>query len=253
MENKIEPIITLVGAGPGDIDLITIKGQKAIKNAKVILYDALVNEDLLDLAPNAIQVFVGKRKGFKAYSQDEINRLLVDYAIQYGNVVRLKGGDSYVFGRGYEELLFAEVFDIKVEVVPGISSSIGVPALAGIPVTHRNVSNGFYVLTGTLSNGELNPEIAATTKINATILILMGLSKIQEIVEIYKQESLGEMPVAIVSNGSLPNQQSVFGTIDNIIDLAVNEKIQAPGVIIIGEVVGLKNQFKQVLAEVVAY
>lgn len=253
MKNNIEPIITLIGAGPGDIDLITIKGQKAIKNAKVILYDALVNEDFLDLAPDAIQVFVGKRKGFKAYSQDQINRLLVDYALQYGNVVRLKGGDSYVFGRGYEELLFAEAFDIKVEVIPGISSSIGVPALAGIPVTHRNVSNGFYVLTGTLSNGELNPEIAATTRINATILILMGLSKIQEIVEIYKREGLEETPIAIVSNGSLPSQQSVFGTIDTIIDLAVNENIKAPGVIVIGEVVGLKNKFNQVLSEVVAY
>ena len=253
MKNNITPKITLVGAGPGDIDLITIKGQKAIKSASVILYDALVNEELLDLAPNSVKIFVGKRKGFKAYSQDEINRLLVDYALQYGNVVRLKGGDSYVFGRGYEELLFTEAFDIKVEVVPGISSSIGVPALAGIPVTHRNVSNGFYVLTGTLSNGELNPEILATTKINATILILMGLSKIQEIVEIYQKEGLGETPVAIVSNGSLPNQQSVFGTIDTIIDLAVNEKIQAPGVIVIGEVIGLKNQFNQVLSEVVAY
>ena len=224
-----QPKIVLVGAGPGDPDLLTIKGQKAIQQADVILYDALVNEIILDLAPTAKKIFVGKRRGVKAFSQDQINRLIVQEAIENGNVVRLKGGDSFVFGRGYEELEFAHLFGIQVEVVPGISSSISVPALAGIPVTHRGASNGFYVLTAVLSDGSLNPEIKQAAQTNATIVILMGLNKLAEIATIFSDSGKKTESVAVISNGSLPNQRTVIGNIGNIVYRAAQEGIPAPG------------------------
>lgn len=237
--------VTLVGAGPGDIELITLKGLKAIQQADVILYDALVNEELLDEAPNAIKIFVGKRKGFKAYSQEEINRLIVDNAFLHGHVVRLKGGDSFVFGRGSEEIQYVEAFGIETTVVPGISSSISVPALAGIPVTHRGVSNSFTVISGTLSQGELNPEVKHVAKSNGTVVILMGISKLPEIVEIYKKIGKENEAIAIIKNGSLPSQTSLIGTIDSIVDLARNDENQGPGIIVIGSVVEVSNAWKE--------
>ena len=237
--------VTLVGAGPGDIELITLKGLKAIQQADVILYDALVNEELLDEAPNAIKIFVGKRKGFKAYSQEEINRLIVDNAFLHGHVVRLKGGDSFVFGRGSEEIQYIEAFGIETTVVPGISSSISVPALAGIPVTHRGVSNSFTVISCTLSQGELNPEVKLVAKSNGTVVILMGISKLPEIVEIYKKIGKENEAIAIIKNGSLPSQTSLIGTIDSIVDLARNDENQGPGIIVIGSVVEVSNAWKE--------
>lgn len=241
--------VTLVGAGPGDIELITLKGVKAIQSADVILYDALVNEDLLNYAPNAIKLFVGKRKGYKAYSQEEINQLIVDQALLHGHVVRLKGGDSFVFGRGYEEIQHVEAFGINVSVVPGISSSISVPALANVPVTHRGVSNSFYVVTGTLSNGELNPEIKYAAASQATVVILMGLSKLNEIVEIYTAQGKKDVGISVISNGSLPTQRSVSGKISQIVDRVNEDNIQAPAVIVVGEVVDLQNKYRFVLEE----
>jgi uroporphyrin-III C-methyltransferase len=248
--NKIIPKITFVGAGPGDLELITLKGLKAIRQADVILFDALVNEELLKEAPNARHIFVGKRKGFKAYSQDEINKLIVDSAYLYGNVVRLKGGDSFVFGRGYEEIQYAEVFDIPCEVIPGISSSISVPALAGIPVTHRGVSNSFYVITGTLSDGSLNPEINNAALSSGTVVVLMGLSKLEEITEIYKANGKSNQSIAVISNGSLPNEKTVTGKISTIVKTVNDEGIKAPAIILIGDVVDLQKKYDIILKEV---
>jgi uroporphyrin-III C-methyltransferase len=135
------PKVTLVGAGPGDPDLLTIKGVKALAEADVVLYDALANEELMEFAPkSSIKIFVGKRKGSHAYSQGQINQLIVDNALTYGHVVRLKGGDPFIFGRGSEEIEHAESFGIPTFVVPGISSSIAVPAYQGISLTKRGVS-----------------------------------------------------------------------------------------------------------------
>lgn len=251
--NKIIPKVTLVGAGPGDIELITLKGINAIKSADVILYDALVNEELLDLSPEAIKIFVGKRKGFKAYSQEEINQLIVDQAFLHGHVVRLKGGDSFVFGRGYEEIEHVEAFGIAVSVVPGISSSISVPALAGIPVTHRGVSNSFFVLTGTLSDGSLNPEIKIAAKTAGTVVVLMGLGKLVDIVEVYKNEGKGDLAVSVISNGSLPSQKSVVGKVENIQVRVTEEEILAPAIIVLGDVVDLQNKFQIVLKDCLKY
>ena len=246
-----EQKVTLVGAGPGDIELLTIKGLKAIQKADVILYDALVNEELLYEAPNAKHVFVGKRKGFKSFNQEEINILIVESAFKYGNVVRLKGGDSFVFGRGFEEIEFIEAFGIKTEVIPGISSSISVPALAGVPVTHRNLSNSFYVLTGTLSDGSFNPEIKNAVNSSGTVVVLMGLSKIPDICELYKAKGKGNSSVAVISNGSLLSQRTVTGKISNIENLIKKESIKAPAVIVIGEVVDLQKQYDSILEEVI--
>ena len=157
MLKKKQPIVTLVGAGPGDPDLLTIKGAKALAEADVVLYDALANEEILTYAPKkSIKIFVGKRKGCHEYSQDQINQLIVDNALTYGNVVRLKGGDPFIFGRGSEEVEFAESFGIETIVVPGISSVVSVPASQGISITKRGVSESFWAITGTTSDRKLS-------------------------------------------------------------------------------------------------
>ncbi len=243
MKHFKEPKITLVGAGPGDAELISIKGVKAIQSADVVLYDALVNPELLDYASKeALRVFVGKRKGSKAYTQQQINTMLVDFAFTHGHVVRLKGGDPFVFGRGMEEIQFADGFNIPTSVVPGISSSISVPALAGIPVSHRGVANSFWVLTGTQSDGSLNPEIANAAKTSATVIILMGLGKLSEIAAAYINANRESEAVAVISNGSLPTERTVTGTIENICRKVLDDAIAAPAVIVIGEVVNLKQR-----------
>lgn len=244
----INPKITLVGAGPGDIELITVKGLNALKTADVVLYDALVNKDLLAYAPtNAIKIYVGKRNHQHAYTQEQINTLIVDMAYTHGHVVRLKGGDSFVFGRGQEEINYANVFNIETSVIPGISSSISVPALAGIPVTHRGVSESFWVITGTTKENQLSQDVSLAAKTNATVVILMGLGKLKEIVELFSQEGKKETAIALIQDGSLPSQKVALGTIKSIIKIAEEKEIKAPAVIVIGEVVKQHQDFESVL------
>lgn len=239
--NNIYPKLTLVGAGPGDIDLITVKGVNAISAADVILYDALVNTELFKYAPlHAKRIFVGKRKGQHAYSQEQINTLIVDYAFTHGHVVRLKGGDPFVFGRGLEEINYAESFNIDTEVVPGISSAIAVPALQRIPVTHRGLSESFWVVTGTTSEGYLSSDLRLAAQSSATVVVLMGLHKLAEIVHVYRKLGKADLPIAVIQNGSLASENSAIGTIATIEETVRNEKIGTPAVIVIGEVV-LKN------------
>src|SRR5262249_35088791 len=153
--------LTLVGAGPGDPELITLKGLNALKSADVILYDALIHPALLDNAKqDAIKINVGKRAGNHGCDQDEINRLIVFYASKHGHVVRLKGGDPFVFGRGYEEIEYAEKSGISTSVIPGLSSSTSLTGLQKIPLTHRGLTESFYVLTGTTSSHQLSKDIA---------------------------------------------------------------------------------------------
>src|ERR1700739_1584996 len=215
-----ESRITLVGAGPGDAELITIKGLKALQTADVVLYDALVNEELLEFAPeNATKVYVGKRSGDHTHSQESINQLMVDYALNYGHVVRLKGGDPFVFGRGYEELDHAASYSIPTEVVPGISSSIGVPGLQNIPVTHRGLSESFWVVTGTTMDGKVSGDLYDAARTKATVVVLMGLNKLAEITEIYKKEGKNRLPVAVIQSGSTANEKVAVGIIDTIVEL----------------------------------
>ena len=244
MSHTINPKLTLVGAGPGDIELITIKGLNALKKADVVLYDALVNEELLKAAPkNSLKIYVGKRNNQHSYTQDQINSLIIDLAFTHGHVVRLKGGDPFVFGRGQEEIDYAYAFNIETEVVPGISSSIGVPALSGIPVTHRGASESFWVITGTTKENKLSQDVLLAAKTNATVIILMGLSKLKEITEIFQKENKGNAAVAIIQNGSLPDQKIALGIIDTIVNVSEKENIKAPAVIVIGEVVKQHREF----------
>lgn len=237
----IHPKIVLVGAGPGDPELLTVKGLKALKKARVIVYDALVDPRLLQEAPQAQHVFVGKRKGIKALEQHEINALLVQKALVYGNVVRLKGGDSFVFGRGWEELEYAAQRGVDVEVVPGISSSISVPALAGVPVTHRQLATGFHVLTGTLSDGSFNTDIAQAATLNSTLVVLMGLNQVDKIVAAYKAAGKYDQAIAIISKGSWEEQTKIVGEIHSIEALVSKHKPQAPAIVVIGDVVRLED------------
>ncbi len=246
---NIKPRITLVGAGPGDVDLITIKAIKALKTADVVLYDALVNEELLTYAPEtATKVFVGKRSGEHSYSQEVVNKLMVDYAINYGHVVRLKGGDPFVFGRGYEELDYASSFNIPTQIVPGISSSIGVPGLQQIPVTHRGLSESFWVVTGTTSNGNISSDLYQAAKSNATVVVLMGINKLKEITEVFKAESKNQLPVAVIQSGTTENEKVAIGVVDTIVDLVAEKGIKSPALIVLGEVVSLHPQFKEIKA-----
>lgn len=239
----MKPKLTLVGAGPGDPDLISIKGIKALKNADVVLYDALVHRDLLKYIPaKAIKIFVGKRAGRHTYSQDEINKLIVEYAFSYGNVVRLKGGDPFIFARGHEEVQYAEAFGIDVDVVPGISS-INLPGLQGIPLTKRGINESFWVITGTTSSGEISKDLIYAARSTATIVILMGLNKINEIAEIFIKANKGNKPVAVIQNGSLPSEKIAVGTISTIADVIQKMKIVSPALIVVGEVVRLHKSF----------
>ncbi|MCB9361746.1 MAG: uroporphyrinogen-III C-methyltransferase [Flavobacteriales bacterium] len=235
--------VTLVGAGPGDPELLTLKAINAIKNADAILYDALINKAVLKYAkPSAILMCVGKRVGKHSFKQEEINKLIIDHAFNYGNVVRLKGGDPFIFGRGYEELEYVESFGMKVEVVPGISSSFAVPASQKIPVTHRGVSQSFWVLTATNKNGDLSDDIKLAVQTNTTVVILMGVNKLSEIVKMYKNQNKGDVPVGIIQNGTLKSEKAIYGTLNTIEQQKSKANIQAPAIIIIGEVVALKQE-----------
>lgn len=245
MNKIIKPKVTLVGAGPGDPDLLTIKGAKALADANVVLYDALANEEILTYASKkALKIFVGKRKGCHEYSQDQINQLIVDNALTYGNVVRLKGGDPFIFGRGSEEIEFVESLGIPTAVIPGISSSIAVPANQGISLTKRGVSESFWVITGTTSDRKLSKDVALAAKSSATVVILMGMGKLEQIVTLFQNESKGETPVAIIQNGTMPNEKAGFGTINSISKIAKDNNLSSPAIIVIGEVVRESNKLK---------
>jgi uroporphyrin-III C-methyltransferase len=251
--NVKEPKITLLGAGPGDPDLLTLKGVKALQNADVVLYDALTNEALLEHAPErAIKVYVGKRSGEHSYPQETINKLMIDYALNYGHVVRLKGGDPFVFGRGYEELDYAASYSIPVSVIPGISSSIGVPGLQQIPVTHRGLSESFWVITGTTTSGEVSSDIYKAAESNATVIVLMGLKKLSKIVEIFKASNKHNLPVAVIQNGSSADEKLVIGVVDTILDLVEVERIKAPALLVFGDVVSLHPSFKKIIEKYAA-
>lgn len=229
--------LTVVGAGPGDVELITLKAIRTLESADVVLYDALVNEELLEFAKNAELIFVGKRKGCYAYQQEQINELIVSRAKSAGHVVRLKGGDPFVFGRGSEEMEYAASHGLEVAMVPGISSSLSVPAYQNIPVTKRGSSESFWVITGTTKEHKLSADVALAAKSSATVVILMGMSKLPQIVELFKGEGKADMPIAIIQNGTRDNEKVGVATIDTIVDVVEKEKLSNPAIIIIGEVV----------------
>lgn len=240
MPQKPIPKITLVGAGPGDPELLTIKGANAIRSADVVLYDALAGPVLPGLArPEALLIYVGKRAGKHHLRQEEINRLMVHYARSHGHVVRLKGGDPFVFGRGHEEVAYARERGVEVEIIPGISSCIAVPELQQVPVSRRGYSESFWVMTGTTRSGALSEDIALAAQSTATVIILMGMRKARAIAELFEQHGKGQLPAMAIQDGSLPNERRVLGTVKEIADKIEAEGLGTPGILVFGEVAAL--------------
>ncbi|HRH56715.1 MAG TPA: uroporphyrinogen-III C-methyltransferase [Chitinophagales bacterium] len=233
--------LILVGAGPGDAELISLKGIKALQQANVVMYDALVSEELLQHAPNAIHVFCGKRAGTHYMKQDEINQQIVENANKHGVVVRLKGGDPFVFGRGQEEIEYAEKHGIITEVIPGISSATALATAQKIPLTKRSITESVWMTTGTTSCGKLSEDIELAAQSSATVVILMGIGKLDEIVEIFKKYKRENYPIAIIQNGTLPNEKIVSGNLSTIQEKVTQENITSPAIIIIGEVIEVNS------------
>ncbi|MDF2888027.1 MAG: uroporphyrin-III C-methyltransferase [Lacrimispora sp.] len=236
-------VVYLVGAGPGDPGLITQKGLKRLGCCDALVYDSLASDYFLDEVPDHCKkIYVGKRAGAHSMKQEEINRLLVELAEEGLNVVRLKGGDPFVFGRGGEEILALLEAGIPYEVVPGVTSAVAALSMAGIPVTHRAVSRSFHVMTGhTLSeNGTLPPDFDSFAKLSGTLIFLMGLSNLSLIVKgLVKNGKPEDTPAAVIENGTLPEQRTVRGTLKDIESRAQQAEIKSPAIIVAGDVAAL--------------
>jgi uroporphyrin-III C-methyltransferase len=252
MIHQSTPKVTLVGAGPGDPELITLKGVLALNTADVVLYDALIDPVLLKHAPaTSLKIFVGKRVGKHSTPQENTNQLCVTLAKKHGHVVRLKGGDPFVFGRGGEEIEYIEAFGVSTTVVPGITSAIAVPAAAGIPVTKRGSSESFWVVTGTTTSGELSRDLALAAQSTATVVILMGTKKLPEIVETYRKSKRENLPIAIIQSGTTRDEKITAGFLHDIEEKAFVNQVEAPAIIIIGEVVRESLKLAEIYREVV--
>ena len=237
MSNK-NPKVSLVGAGPGSSDLITRRGFKVLQEASVILYDALISKELLDEIDSSIpKIYVGKRCGEHSFTQDDINRLIVENAYQYGHVVRLKGGDPFVFGRASEEIEYVESFGIPVTVIPGVSSAISVPASQGIPVTRRGISSSFWVMTATKKDGTFSQDLRYASKSSTTMVILMGIRKLNKIVDEVSKYRGRMTPIAVIQNGTTVNERCVVATLETIHKYTSSIETNMHGIIVIGDVV----------------
>lgn len=236
--------VYLVGAGPGDEKLMTIKGMEKIKQADVIVYDQLANDRLLSYAPSHCEmIYVGKKAGDHALPQDEINHLLVKLAKQDKLVVRLKGGDPYVFGRGGEECQELGSEGIPFEVVPGITSAIGGLTYAGIPITHRACASSFHVITGHLQSSDLELDFEPLAKVRGTLVFLMGVENLENIcTKLLYYGKAPNTPVAIIHRASTPYQKVVVDQLDQIIETARAAKVEAPSLIVIGDVVNFREE-----------
>ncbi len=233
--------LSLVGAGPGDPDLISVKGIKILAQADVVLYDALVHPELLNYAPSqALKIHVGKRAGKHSYRQEEINALIVQYAFSHGHVVRLKGGDPFIFARGKEEIDHAESFGIPAQVVPGISS-INLAGQYGLPLTTRGINESFWVVTATTKSGALSADVELVAQSASTAVFLMGLRKAASISSAYKAQGKDWLPAAIVSNGSLENAKIYRTTVGQLADTIEENTVASPGIILVGESIGEEN------------
>src|SRR5229473_3304467 len=238
--------VYLVGAGPGDAGLLTLRGAELLGRADVVVYDALVNPELLRLAPKTAEIiYGGKRAKDHAIPQDELNQLLIAKAHEGKTVVRLKGGDPYVFGRGGEEAEQLADAGVAFEVVPGVSSFVAVPNYAGVPLTHRDFCSRLTLITGHEDPAKENSTIdwAQVAKTPGTKVIMMGTDRIGQIAEtLIAHGTAAETPVAMVRWGTTGHQQSIEGTLANIAEVAAREKIGPPTVAVIGEVVKLRNK-----------
>ena len=246
--------VYLVGAGPGDPKLLTVKAVELLKQADIVIYDRLVGESILELAPEkAEKIFVGKRTGKHEVPQDKITELIIDKAQSGGNVVRLKGGDPFVFGRGGEEAEALVEKGIEFEVVPGISSSVAAPMYAGIPLTHRDYAASVAIITGHRAGDAEKPiNWAKIADAVDTMVILMGVESLRGITEKLLNGGLSpQTPVAIIESGTLHQQRTIIGKIGTIAKVAEEKQVKPPAVIVIGEVANLGRKlawFKKPLA-----
>jgi len=237
--------VYLTGAGPGDIELLTIKALKVIKKADVIIYDRLANRDILKEAKSGCEfIYVGKEDSHHTLPQEKINEILYKSALDNEVVVRLKGGDPFVFGRGGEEGIYLKERGVEFEFIPGITSAIAVPEYAGIPVTHRGVSVSFRVVTGHESKDKSKSQIPwENFRSDDTIVFLMGLHRLDFIAK--KLISLGkskDYPVAVISRGTTKDEKVVVGTLENIYERA--KDLPTPALIVVGRVVLLREKLK---------
>ena len=228
--------VYIVGAGPGDKELITVKGLKLIKEADVIVYDDLIDKDILKEAKDGAElIYVGKRKGKHSFKQDEINKILVEKAKEGKKVVRLKGGDPFIFGRGGEEILELIKNNVPYEVVPGVTSAIAVPASVGIPLTHRGIAKSVTITTGHEREGE--NKIDYSKFVADTLVILMGITNLEKIVKDLVKSRGKEEPIAIILKGFSKDQKVIKGTLEDILEKA--KDIEPPGIIVVGKVVNI--------------
>jgi len=237
--------VYLTGAGPGDVELMTVKALRVVQKADVIIYDRLANPEILKEAKEDVKlIFVGKEKGNHRVLQDEINEIIYQCSQKYENVVRLKGGDPFVFGRGGEEALYLKDRNVKFEIIPGVTSAISVPAYAGIPITHRGITPSFRVVTGHRKSSDNIANINWDSFIeDETIVFLMGLHNIELIVtNLIKVGKAKNYPCAIISNGTTSNQSVITGTLEDIVEKSKNAI--SPAIIIVGEVVKLRNELR---------
>ena len=237
--------VYIVGAGPGDLELLSLKAKRCVEEADCIVYDRLINKRILKFAkPDAELIYLGKLNTEGGVIQDEINKTLVREALKGKVVTRLKGGDPFVFGRGGEEIQEILKDEIPFEVVPGITSSISVPAYSGIPVTHRGISRSFHVFTGhTMEDGGWH-NFDAIAKLKGTLVFLMGVKNLDLITgDLMKNGKDPETPVGIIEKGSTSKQRVIRGTLSTIVEIAKKEDVKPPAIIIIGGVVNLRDEF----------
>jgi uroporphyrin-III C-methyltransferase len=236
--------VYLVGAGPGDPELLTLKAARLIQEADVIVYDALVSPAIMALIPETTEnIYAGKERGNHSLPQEDINHLLVRLAQEGKSVVRLKGGDPYTFGRGGEEVETLFEHQVPFEVVPGVTAAAGVAAYAGIPLTHRNYAQACVFVTGHLKDGSMNLDWPGLARKRQTVVIYMGLHGLEELCSKLMEHGLpADWPAAIVQQGTTPNQRSVTGTLATLPALAEAAQLKAPTLIIVGEVVKLRDK-----------
>ncbi|MEG0235985.1 uroporphyrinogen-III C-methyltransferase [Cetobacterium sp.] len=245
VNNKMGKVY-IIGAGCGNIDLLTLKGKRCIEEADCVVYDRLIDPKVLKLAKeNAEMIYLGKGNTEGGVIQDEINKTLAKKALEGKVVARVKGGDPFVFGRGGEEIEEIVKYSIPFEIIPGISSSIAVPEYAGIPVTHRGLARSFHVFTGhTMENGEWH-DFSTIAKLDGTLVFLMGIKNLDLITgDLIKNGKNPKTPVAVIEKGTSENQRVTVGTLEDIVERAKSEKIVPPAITIIGEVVNMRETFK---------
>ena len=235
--------VYLIGAGPGAADLITVRGARLLGMADVVLHDALVEPEMLEYAPTARKIAVGKRCGRRSTAQQFINKQIVDAALTHEFVVRLKGGDPFVFGRGGEELLACAHAGVQCEVVPGVTSAIAVPAAAGIPVTHRAVARQFTVVAA-----HEDRDLANLAGVEGTLVLLMGATRVERIAkELITAGRDPSTPVAVVESGTTQRQRTTTGTLATIGQRAQAAEVRAPAVVVVGEVAALHEVLNGIL------